>query len=225
MPKRLNFMGLTKTDLAVWEQFCQENKLTKTDKPRHRSRAVRAYTPTTIEGGLSASDLEDWECFCNSDDLEFNSLPRGMKNHENTDKPRRIRKNIQNQVRTKQKAQNVKTPGPSQIDPKILKCLNSGNLHPERALDLHGMLKDEARKTVKKFVLESYIDGKRLILVIPGKGKDAEGRRGVGPLNQLIAPLLSVPPISQYILHFQTAHGTHGGSGAYYIYLKRNKAL
>ena len=222
MPKKLNSTGLTKKDLAIWEQFCQENQLTKTDQPKYK---CHTDTPTTIERGLNACDLEDWEYFCNSDDLEFNSLPRGMKNQENADKPRSIRKNIQEQVRRRPKPQIVKTPSPSQIDPKILKRLNSGNLHPERTLDLHGMLKDEARKTVKKFVLESYIDGKRLILVIPGKGKDAEGRRGFGPLNQLIKPLLSTPPNAQYILHFQTAHGTHGGSGAYYIYIKRNKDL
>ena len=219
--------GLSNQDLAHWDEFCQKNQIIKQDKTRTKRNSPKFkagnQVKDTHDGGLSSNDLADWNDFCKNNDLPLNSLPTGMEKQEIAAIPSKKPKKLAAPVKPRQSPQQISTPGQHNIDRKILKRLHSGTLDPERTLDLHGMLKEEASNEVKKFVFGSYSAGKRLVLVIPGKGKDTYGRKGFGPLNQMIKSLLSTLPTSQYILHFQTAHQNHGGTGAYYIYLKRNR--
>ncbi len=75
------------------------------------------------------------------------------------------------------------------------------------------------------FIMRAASEGKRLVLVITGKGKDRDEdgpipiRRGV--LRHQVPHWLSVPPLSQLVLQITAAHDRHGGGGAYYVYLKR----
>lgn len=230
MHKKLNIEGLSEQDLALWEEFCQNNQLAKKENTRTKRKNPKIKPASqekeiSQQGDLSPSDLADWSDFCKTNDLPLKSLPKGKGTLEIEDNPPGKPIKMMVPAKSRQKPQKNNTPSQNNIDPKILKRLKSGSLDPERILDLHGMLSEEASRAVKSFVVRAHNAGLRLILVIPGKGKDLEGRQGFGPLNQLIKPLLSSPPTSQYILHFQTAHRIHGGSGAYYIYLKRNKSL
>jgi DNA-nicking Smr family endonuclease len=76
-------------------------------------------------------------------------------------------------------------------------------------------------------MLMSHTRGRRLVLVITGKGKDRdEGgpipvRRGV--LRHQVPHWLEVPPLAQVVLQVVPAHISHGGEGAYYVYLKRSR--
>ena len=226
MHKKLHMAGLSAQDLANWEEFCRKNQLSKHEFDQNRRKSSQGrggyQVRENLRGSLSTSDLADWEEFCQNNELPQNSLP-AEKQQEIVDKPPSRRKKIATPVKPKPGTQLANSPSQHNIDPKIRKRLLAGTLDPERTLDLHGMLRDEASDEVRRFVLGAYNAGKRLILVIPGKGRDDFGRRGFGPLNQLLKSLLSSPPTSQYILHFQTAHQHHGGTGAYYIYLKRNR--
>ena len=229
MHKKLNIKGLSNQDLVHWEEFCHKNQLTKKEFTRTKRKSPTTKPGNLVkeshERGLSSGDLADWNEFCKNNDLPLNSLPVGLEKQEIDDKPQKKPKKYTVPVKSRPKPPKTYTPSQNNIDRKILKRLNSGTFDPERTLDLHGMLREEASHEVKSFVFGAYSAGKRLVLVIPGKGTDTFGRRGFGPLNQLIKSLLSSPPTAQYILHYQTAHRNHGGSGAYYIYLKRNKTL
>ena len=60
---------------------------------------------------------------------------------------------------------------PVQMDKKTFGRMNKGRLQPEARLDLHGMTLDRAHPALVRFVLSNHASGKRLVLVITGKGK------------------------------------------------------
>lgn len=111
------------------------------------------------------------------------------------------------------------------MDAKTHARMTRGKLAPEARIDLHGMTLTEAHGELVHFVLNAQSAGLRLILVITGKGK-----RGLdhGPIPQRIGALrhqvpqwLRLPPLGPAVLQVTEAHLKHGGSGAYYVYLRR----
>lgn len=116
---------------------------------------------------------------------------------------------------------------PVRMDAKSFGKMKKGRLHPEARIDLHGMTLDEAHPTLQGFILHSHAMGRRLVLVITGKGKLRDDlapmpvRQGV--LRHQVPHWLNMAPLRQTILQITPAHISHGGSGAYYVYLKRNR--
>lgn len=114
---------------------------------------------------------------------------------------------------------------PVRMDRKTHTKMKRGKLRPEGRIDLHGMTMDRAHPALTAFIMRSASEGKRLVLVITGKGKDRDEdgpipvRRGV--LRHNVPHWLSVPPLSQVVLQIAPAHVSHGGGGAYYVYLRR----
>ena len=114
---------------------------------------------------------------------------------------------------------------PVQMDAKAYGRMTRGKLAPDSRIDLHGMTLAEAHPELIRFILNAAGGGQRLVLVITGKGK-----RGVdhGPIPQRMGALrhqvplwLRLPPLASAILQVAEAHLKHGGSGAYYVYLRR----
>jgi len=116
---------------------------------------------------------------------------------------------------------------PLKMDRKTHARLKRGKLSPEGKLDLHGMTMDQAHPRLVSFILRAQAEGKRLVLVITGKGKhrDEGGPIPVrhGVLRHQVPHWLSVPPLAQAVLQVAEAHVKHGGGGAYYIYLRRTR--
>ena len=114
---------------------------------------------------------------------------------------------------------------PLKMDRKTHAKLKRGKIAPEGKLDLHGMTMDQAHPRLVSFLLRAHADGKRLVLVITGKGKhrDEGGPIPVrhGVLRHQVPHWLSVPPLAQVVLQVAEAHVSHGGGGAYYVYLRR----
>lgn len=114
-----------------------------------------------------------------------------------------------------------------QMDKKAFGRMSKGKLSPEGRIDLHGMTLDQAHPALVGFVMRSYGEGKRLVLVITGKGKTKrdEGpipvRRGV--LKHQVPQWLQMAPLRSVVLQVREAHLKHGGSGAYYVYLRRTR--
>ena len=114
---------------------------------------------------------------------------------------------------------------PLQMDAKTHGKMTRGKLSPEARLDLHGMTLSQAHPELIRFVLNAQSDGLRLVLVITGKGKAGQD---IGPIPQRMGVLrhqvpqwLRLPPLGQSVLQVAEAHLRHGGSGAYYVYLRR----
>ena len=114
---------------------------------------------------------------------------------------------------------------PVQMDKAAFRSMTRGRLQPEGRLDLHGMTLSEARQELVHFVMNAHAEGRRLILVITGKGKRKDDHgpipSRVGALRHEVPHWLNLPPLRPLVLQIATAHLKHGGSGAYYVYLRR----
>lgn len=114
---------------------------------------------------------------------------------------------------------------PRLMDKNAYRQMQRGKLKPEGRIDLHGMTVNHAHGALTAFLLSSHASGKRLVLVITGKGRvsDDDGpiptRTGI--LRHQVPQWLSLPPLSSVVLQVAEAHQRHGGSGAFYVYLRR----
>lgn len=116
---------------------------------------------------------------------------------------------------------------PVKMDRKAFGKLKRGKLTPEAKLDLHGKTLDQAHPALTRFILQAHSSGKRLVLVVTGKGKDRDDGGPIpvrlGVLRHNVPHWLSIPPLAQAVLQVTEAHGKHGGGGAYYVYLRRSR--
>ncbi|WP_386679345.1 Smr/MutS family protein [Loktanella sp. R86503] len=114
---------------------------------------------------------------------------------------------------------------PVTMDAKNFMRMKAGKLKPEGRLDLHGMYQDEAYPELIAFILNAQAAGKRLVLVITGKGRldDGWGPEGRGVLRRYVPQWLKLQPLAPAVLEVRPAHLKHGGDGAYYVYLRRRK--
>lgn len=116
---------------------------------------------------------------------------------------------------------------PVRMDHATHKKMKRGKLSPEGRIDLHGMTLDQAHPALIGFIQRAQAQGKRLVLVITGKGKHRDdpgpipARRGV--LKYQVPAWLRAAPLSGLVLEIREAHLRHGGSGAYYVYLRRSR--
>ena len=108
------------------------------------------------------------------------------------------------------------------VDKKKLRELKRGKVAPEAILDLHGMTSAQAFPIVKRFLLNAVNNKFRLILIITGKGKQSNDNGGVGILKKKLPFWLSEKTISKNILSVFHASNNHGGSGAFYVYMKKS---
>lgn len=116
---------------------------------------------------------------------------------------------------------------PVQMDHKAFGKMKRGRLVPEGKLDLHGMTLANAHPALNRFVLDAYADGKRLVLVVTGKGKHRDELGPIpvpyGVLKHQVPQWLMMAPLRSAVLQVSEAHLKHGGAGAYYIYLRRHR--
>ena len=76
------------------------------------------------------------------------------------------------------------------------------------------------------FIQAAHAEGRRLVLVITGKGRapdDAIAPQRHGILHHSVPHWLSAPPLVGRVLDVLPAHQRHGGAGAYYVYLRRKR--
>lgn len=113
------------------------------------------------------------------------------------------------------------------MDNKSFGKMKRGKLKPEARIDLHGMTIAEAHPELLAFILGSHAMGRRLVLVITGKGKDRDDGGPIptrfGVLRHQVPQWLALPPLAQVVLQVTPAHLRHGGHGAYYVYLRRTR--
>lgn len=113
-------------------------------------------------------------------------------------------------------------PGAAQLDARTDARLRRGRLANEGRLDLHGMTQAEAQERLTGFIVAAQAQGKRCVLVITGKGVSRGGEAG-GVLRQKFPLWLSLPPLRGLVLKTYPAAQRDGGSGAWYVYLKRQR--
>lgn len=112
-----------------------------------------------------------------------------------------------------------------QMDRKSFDQMKRGKLRPEGKIDLHGMTLERAHPALTQFILSAQAQGKRLVLVVTGKGKPRDDGGPIpvrhGVLRHQVPQWLSMAPLSSAVLQVTQAHLRHGGGGAYYVYLRK----
>ena len=106
------------------------------------------------------------------------------------------------------------------ISSDVFKKLKKGLVPVERKLDLHGFKEEEAWQGLNDFLLEVYSQGLRCVLIVHGKGKGYGDKGDMGIIKANICAWLEN---SGLVLAYHTAQGKHGGSGAVYVLIRRNK--
>jgi DNA-nicking Smr family endonuclease len=115
------------------------------------------------------------------------------------------------------------------IDKRSMDRLRRGKLAPEATIDLHGMRREEAHRALDAFLGRSQAAGKRCVLVITGKGTERVSGRPremgeeTGVLKRQVPRWLNESPNRGRIIAFVQARPQHGGAGALYVLLKRQR--
>lgn len=111
---------------------------------------------------------------------------------------------------------------PLRMDRKTFTRMKRGKQAPDARIDLHGMTAAAAHMALTGFLLRAHGEGKRLVLVITGKGRPND-HGSLGVLRREVPHWLERPPLRQIVLQVTEANRRHGGSGALYVYLSRTR--
>jgi DNA-nicking Smr family endonuclease len=108
------------------------------------------------------------------------------------------------------------------IDRASVERLKRGLRPIEAQLDLHGRTLAEAHRDLVEFVEASHQTGRRCVLVITGRGLGPD-RSGV--LKSAVPRWLGEAALRRRILAVAAAQPRHGGAGALYVLLRRQRQL
>ena len=99
-----------------------------------------------------------------------------------------------------------------------------------RTIDLHGFTLESANKEIENFIIESYLNHVNKIIVVTGKGIHSNNENNPYVSKDLSILKYSVPEfienntkLMSMINDIKDAKIEDGGSGAFYIHLKKNK--
>ncbi len=109
----------------------------------------------------------------------------------------------------------------SGIDPRLVTRLRRGEFALQGHIDLHGMVRADAKVALETYIVDSVRKGRRGILIVHGRGRGSPGGHPV--LKHATAQWLSHGTISGYVLAFTTARPADGGAGAMYVLLRRGR--
>lgn len=116
------------------------------------------------------------------------------------------------------------------LDRKTSDKLRRGQMPIEGRLDLHGLRYEQAKAALLRFIDMSHASQKRCLLVVTGKGARGQGQdqpwyeQEPGILKRHLPQWLSEPGMSAKILAVEPAQPKHGGEGAFYILLRRDRS-
>ena len=99
-----------------------------------------------------------------------------------------------------------------------------------RSIDLHGYNLEEANNLIENFILKSYQENINKLIVVTGKGLHSQNDKNPYVSKDLSILRYSVPEfinnnksLMKIIYEIKDAKVEDGGTGAFYIYLKKNK--
>jgi DNA-nicking Smr family endonuclease len=107
------------------------------------------------------------------------------------------------------------------IDPRLVTRLRRGEFALQGHIDLHGMVRNDAKVALANYIVDSVRKGHRAVLIVHGRGRGSPGGHPV--LKHSTAQWLSHGTISGYVLAFTTARPADGGAGAMYVLLRRER--
>ncbi|MBD3770144.1 MAG: Smr/MutS family protein [Rhodobacterales bacterium] len=97
------------------------------------------------------------------------------------------------------------------------KRVRRGKLELAGRFDLHGHTQITADAALPEFLSRKQAEGARCVLIITGKG-----RGGEGVLRRNFLRWLEMPAARLLVSGYSEAHARHGGSGAWYVFLRQS---
>ena len=101
-----------------------------------------------------------------------------------------------------------------------------------KSIDLHGYTLEEANKTIEIFIRQSFKEKINKLIVVTGKGLHSKNEKDPYVSKDLGILKYSVPEfiennksLMSIINEIKDASVEDGGSGAFYIFLKKNKSI
>lgn len=111
------------------------------------------------------------------------------------------------------------------FDRDVSRALSRRRLSPEASLDLHGMTLAAAEQAVGQFLERAAARDLRVVLVVTGKGLRKESGRLIGGrIRSEFVGWLNRADYRAYVRAVRSAHAHHGGSGAFYLLLRRRSS-
>lgn len=105
---------------------------------------------------------------------------------------------------------------PQSLDVNQDKKVRRGRVDIDAKIDLHDMTQAQARPALHRAIMRASNRNHKCVLVVTGKGL-----RGEGVLRRNFVGWIDAPEIRPLIATYAQAHIRHGGSGAWYVFLKR----
>jgi DNA-nicking Smr family endonuclease len=114
------------------------------------------------------------------------------------------------------------------IEPNLKQRLQRGRVEIDGTIDLHGMRQVEAHAALTRFIHARSSRGDRTLLVITGKGlkklaDDAAVIIERGVLRAMLPIWLTEPSLAPLVAGWDAAAQHHGGDGAFYVRLRRER--
>ena len=123
------------------------------------------------------------------------------------------------------------TSGDERLPNKDLK-LSKENFFKVKSIDLHGYTLEEANKIIEEFIYQSFSEKVNKLIVVTGKGLHSQNEKDPYVSRKLSILKYSVPEfiennksLMNIINEIKDASIEDGGSGAFYIFLKKNKTI
>ena len=112
----------------------------------------------------------------------------------------------------------------------INKKLKKGQITINKKVDFHGCSLEEAKELFLNTIINCFIKNYRCILFITGKGLNKkttntfqENKLYYGKIRNEFLNWVSTKEVQSKILNVQQANSEHGGDGAFFVYLRKNK--
>ena len=106
--------------------------------------------------------------------------------------------------------------------------LNLKTLQKNKYIDLHGYTLEEANIKIEKLIIDSHLEKIKKIIVVTGKGLNSQNEKNPYVSKDLSILKYSIPEfiksnpsLMKLINKIEEASIEDGGSGAFYIYLKK----
>ena len=107
--------------------------------------------------------------------------------------------------------------------------IKKNNYEKTRTIDLHGFTLEEANKKIQNFILKAFDDKVSKLIIVTGKGIHSDVEKNPYVSKDLSILKYSVPEfisnnssLINKIREITDAKIEDGGSGAFYIYLKKS---
>ena len=104
---------------------------------------------------------------------------------------------------------------PQSLDVNQDKKTRRGQVSIDTKIDLHDMTQAQAKPALFKAIIRASNRNYRCVLIVTGKGL-----RGEGVLRKNFTQWIADPQIRPLIATYAQAHIRHGGTGAWYVFLK-----